>query len=259
MADREPFRLGGQRADTMNAMAELENDELDTGVDGGDRRSAGVPVRARAAVRPLDAAFVVCAAATIVLWSADVSFLQLAVIAVGWCVAWATWAARRPLTVWAPLIAAAVTITIWSENVPEIAFATSRGCLDDIADIELAGGVDDWSDIRRRNVWTAGRYRTGTDPGRCGLIRWRDTYVVEVDTASGRERAVVFVAAGQSHHLGGLTDVVQHGLVRVDGGPPATCNEVADDSGVAVGARCDIGDLGGGWYWFSKWWASGAN
>jgi hypothetical protein len=91
-------------------------------------------------------------------------------------------------------------------------------------------------------------------PGRCGLIRWRDTYVVEAVTASGNENVVVFAAAGQPRDLG-LFDIEQRGFVRVEGGRPANCSFLGDVRGDAT---CDVGELGGGWYWFSNSWDPGA-
>lgn len=215
--------------------------------------SAVALIRAHAAVRPRDIAFVACAAATIVLWSAGISRGQFAAIALAWCCAWMWWFARRPRTVWAPIIAIAVTATILNQQVPDVAFAASSDCLDRVADAKLVGRADDWSDIGLRNVWSAERWRTNTVPGKCGLIRWRDTYVVEAATPIGS--VVVFPAAGQSRHFG-LLDIEQHGLIRVEGLPPTSCSEFLGD--VRGDATCNIGDLGDGWYWFSNWWDPGA-
>jgi hypothetical protein len=140
-----------------------------------------------------------------------------------------------------------------NQDVPDIAFAASRNCLNEVADDELARGADDWDEIRLRNVWSAEDWRSNTVPGRCGLIDWRDTYVVAAGGQIGE--VVVFPGAAQSRHFG-LLDIEQHGLIRVERVPPTSCREFLGH--VRGDANCDIGDLGGGWYWFSNWWNPGA-
>lgn len=144
---------------------------------------------------------------------------------------------------------------IGEHKVPEVAFAASRDCLDTVADDELALGVDDWQEIRFRNVWSSERWRSDTTPGRCGLIRWRDVYVVQAETPIGDAVVAVFPGAGRSRHFG-ILDIEQHGLIRLDNGPPTHCSEFL--GGASGGSHCNIGDLGGGWYWFSNWWDPGA-